>query len=53
MRAHALEQGFTLNEYTLRPVGSTGKYGTMTKNISNDSECPKYRNFKFREKAIN
>ncbi|XP_066251744.1 DNA polymerase beta-like isoform X1 [Euwallacea similis] len=24
MRAHALEQGFTLNEYTLRPVGSTG-----------------------------
>lgn len=24
MRAHALEAGFTLNEYTLRPVGSTG-----------------------------
>lgn len=24
MRAHALEQGFTLNEYTLRPLGSTG-----------------------------
>ncbi|CAH1111990.1 unnamed protein product [Psylliodes chrysocephalus] len=27
MRAHALEQGFTLNEYTLRPVGSTGVPG--------------------------
>lgn len=24
MRAHALEKGFTLNEYTLRPLGSTG-----------------------------
>lgn len=24
MRAHALEKGFTLNEYTIRPVGSTG-----------------------------
>jgi DNA polymerase beta len=27
MRAHALENGFTLNEYTLRPVGSTGMNG--------------------------
>lgn len=26
MRAHALEQGFTLNEYTLRPVGSSGSF---------------------------
>lgn len=25
MREHALSQGFTLNEYTLRPMGSTGK----------------------------
>ena len=24
MRAHALQLGFTLNEYALRPVGSTG-----------------------------
>lgn len=23
MRAHALEKGFTLNEYSLRPLGST------------------------------
>eukprot|EP00058_Branchiostoma_floridae_P028240 XP_002613731.1 hypothetical protein BRAFLDRAFT_123875 [Branchiostoma floridae] len=27
MRAHALEQGFTLNEYTIRPLGSTGVPG--------------------------
>lgn len=27
MRAHALEAGFTLNEYTLRPVGTTGVPG--------------------------
>ena len=27
MRAHALEQGFTLNEYTIRPMGSTGVPG--------------------------
>ncbi|XP_050315047.1 DNA polymerase beta-like [Anthonomus grandis grandis] len=27
MRAFALEQGFTLNEYTLRPLGSTGVPG--------------------------
>ena len=26
MRAHALQNGFTLNEYTLRPIGSTGMY---------------------------
>ena len=25
MRGHALEQGFTLNEYSIRPVGSTGE----------------------------
>lgn len=26
MRGHALEQGFTLNEYGIRPVGATGNY---------------------------
>lgn len=25
MRTHALEKGFTLNEYTIRPLGVTGK----------------------------
>ena len=25
MRAHALENGFTINEYSIRPIGSTGK----------------------------
>lgn len=24
MRAHALEKGFTLNEYSIRPIGTTG-----------------------------
>ena len=24
MRAHALEKGFTLNEYSIRPIGATG-----------------------------
>ena len=35
MRAHALQNGFTLNEYTLRPVGSTGMYccHNLTENI--------------------
>uniref|UniRef100_A0A8C4M3H6 DNA polymerase n=1 Tax=Equus asinus asinus TaxID=83772 RepID=A0A8C4M3H6_EQUAS len=26
MRAHALEKGFTINEYTIRPLGVTGAY---------------------------
>lgn len=25
MRAHAVEHGFTLNEYCIRPIGSRGK----------------------------
>jgi len=28
MRHHALSQGYTLNEYALRPVGSTGENQT-------------------------
>lgn len=28
MRTHALENGFTLNEYALRPVGVTGEFST-------------------------
>ncbi len=26
MRANALDAGFTLNEYSIRPVGATGEY---------------------------
>lgn len=26
MRTHALEKGFTINEYTIRPLGVTGEY---------------------------
>ena len=29
MRSHALEKGFTLNEYCIRPVGATGGCGLM------------------------
>lgn len=31
MRAHALQQGFTLNEYSLRPIGETGNYNLWCK----------------------
>lgn len=30
MRTHALEKGFTLNEYTIRPLGVTGEARTNT-----------------------
>ena len=33
MRAHALEQGFTLNEYCIRPVGDTGEISPCTLNL--------------------
>ena len=26
MRAHALEKGFTINEYSIRPLGVTGEH---------------------------
>lgn len=29
MRTHALENGFTLNEYSLRPIGVTGEKNTF------------------------
>ena len=28
MRQHALDKGFTLNEYCIRPVGDTGTIGS-------------------------
>ena len=31
MRAHALEKGFTLNEYAIKPIGSTGVAGDAIK----------------------
>lgn len=30
MRTHALEKGFTLNEYTIRPLGVTGESSCTT-----------------------
>lgn len=38
MRAHAQEEGFTLNEYTLRPVGSTGGLSCFN-NSSLNGKC--------------
>ena len=29
MRTHALEMGFTINEYTIRPLGVTGQSGPL------------------------
>lgn len=37
MRGHALEKGFTLNEYTIRPLGVTGESIMMREH---DELCP-------------
>ena len=33
MRTHALEKGFTLNEYTIRPLGVTGESCTLRSKV--------------------
>ncbi|XP_060803809.1 DNA polymerase beta-like isoform X2 [Amyelois transitella] len=47
MRAHALEQGFTLNEYSLRPVGVTGVPGEMIP-IASEQEIFEYINYPYK-----
>lgn len=44
MRAHALEKGFTLNEYALRPIGSSGVPGEPVEIASERDvfECLEY-----------
>lgn len=37
MRTHALEKGFTLNEYTIRPLGVTGKSDNHRLNLVNSA----------------
>lgn len=37
MRQHALEKGFTLNEYSIRPVGATGTSCELTNSKLNRS----------------
>ena len=48
MRAHALEQGFTLNEYTLRPMGSTGVPGEPLP-ISSEEDIFDYIDYKYKK----
>ncbi|XP_075715032.1 DNA polymerase beta isoform X1 [Rhinoderma darwinii] len=48
MRTHALEKGFTLNEYTLRPLGVTGMAGEPLP-IDSEKDIFDYIHYKYRE----
>ncbi|XP_072255015.1 DNA polymerase beta [Pyxicephalus adspersus] len=48
MRTHALEKGFTLNEYTLRPLGITGIAGEPLP-IDSEKDIFDYIQYKYRE----
>ncbi|KAM3925645.1 DNA polymerase beta [Leptodactylus fuscus] len=48
MRTHALEKGFTLNEYTLRPLGVTGIAGEPLP-IDSEKDIFDYIQYKYRE----
>lgn len=48
MRQHALEQGFTLNEYCLRPMGSTGVPGEPLP-VTCERDVFDYINYPFKE----
>ncbi|XP_006625654.1 DNA polymerase beta [Lepisosteus oculatus] len=48
MRAHALEMGFTLNEYTIRPVGVTGIAGEALP-VESEKDIFDYIQWKYRE----
>ncbi|XP_068206966.1 DNA polymerase beta-like [Palaemon carinicauda] len=48
MRAHALEEGFTLNEYCIRPMGSTGVPGEALP-VSSERDIFEYINYKYKE----
>lgn len=39
MRAHALEMGFTINEYTIRPLGVTGQSELLNSILSSCVFC--------------
>ncbi|KAF7666191.1 hypothetical protein LDENG_00117170 [Lucifuga dentata] len=47
MRAHALEKGFTLNEYTIRPLGVTGVAGEPLP-VSSERDIFDYIHYKYR-----
>ncbi|KAL0979261.1 hypothetical protein UPYG_G00182900 [Umbra pygmaea] len=48
MRTHALEKGFTLNEYTIRPVGVTGVAGEPLL-VDSEKDIFDYIQWKYRE----
>ncbi|XP_040270760.1 DNA polymerase beta [Bufo bufo] len=48
MRTHALEKGFTLNEYTLRPLGVTGMAGEPLP-VDSEKDIFDYIQYKYRE----
>ncbi|KAJ8414130.1 hypothetical protein AAFF_G00067280 [Aldrovandia affinis] len=48
MRTHALEKGFTLNEYTIRPLGVTGMAGEPLQ-VDSESDIFEYIQWKYRE----
>lgn len=50
MREHALKQGFTINEYTIRPVGVTGVAGEPLP-VESEEDIFDYIDYKFRKPA--
>lgn len=48
MRTHALEKGFTLNEYTIRPLGVTGMAGEPLL-VDSERDIFEYIQYKYRE----
>ncbi|TNN66825.1 DNA polymerase beta [Liparis tanakae] len=48
MRTHALEKGFTLNEYTIRPLGVTGVAGEPLL-VDSERDIFEYLHYKYRE----
>ncbi|XP_061116152.1 DNA polymerase beta [Conger conger] len=48
MRTHALEKGFTLNEYTIRPLGVTGMAGEPLP-VDSEKDIFDYIQWKYRE----
>ncbi|CAH2108288.1 unnamed protein product [Euphydryas editha] len=48
MRTHALENGFTLNEYSLRPIGVTGVPGEEVQ-ITSEEEIFDYINYPYKK----
>uniref|UniRef100_A0A665X603 DNA polymerase n=1 Tax=Echeneis naucrates TaxID=173247 RepID=A0A665X603_ECHNA len=48
MRTHALEKGFTLNEYTIRPLGVTGMAGEPLL-VDSERDIFEYIQYRYRE----